>query len=118
MSTAAATLIPLDQASAGMVLAEALRDAHGAVLLPQGSTLSEASLASLRRRAVASCCVVGAAADPHELTQEVTHELAQQLARLRAARAARLERLFRHSGGFEAGATLLRLLGAYREQQP
>jgi len=112
MNRPAATVIPLDLASAGMVLAEALLDAHGSVLLPQGSTLSEASLASLRRRAIASCSVVAAAAaaDP------------QQLARARAARLERLQRLFRHSDACDADAdassALLRLLTAYRGQQP
>ena len=105
-ASAGATTIALDQACAGMVLAEALLDAHGGLLLPQGSTLSEASLASLRRRAIATCSVLGAVADP------------AQLARARAARLARLDQLFRHSGAAEAGATLWRLLITYREQQP
>jgi hypothetical protein len=111
MSRPHATVIPLELASAGMVLAEALLDAHGAMLLPQGSTLSESSLASLRRRAIASCSVVAAAAaaDP------------EQLARARAARLERLNRLFRHAAApdvqADAGAALLRLLVTYREQQ-
>ncbi|MYN21115.1 hypothetical protein GTP81_30705, partial [Rugamonas sp. FT107W] len=44
--------IDLQQAAEGMVLAAALLDAHGGVLLPQDATLTAATLASLRRRGV------------------------------------------------------------------
>ncbi len=100
--------VELDAASAGMVLAEALLDGHGTVLLPGGATLSEATLASLRRRGVEHCCVLEAAApaDPAEL------------ARLRQRDVERLARLFRHhpadDGGGGGGAELLRLLTGYR----
>jgi len=40
----AAKMLPIDQAEAGMVLADALRDAAGGVLLPQGATLTAAML--------------------------------------------------------------------------
>jgi hypothetical protein len=103
--------VELDAASAGMVLAEALLDGHGAVLLPSGATLSEATLASLRRRGVEHCCVLeaAAAADPAALARQRQHDVE------------RLARLFRHhpaeaAAGAEAGggAELLRLLTAYR----
>lgn len=96
-------LISLEQAAAGMVLAEALLDAHGGVLLPQGATLSEASLASLRRRGIASCSIaVEEAEDPQLLAQR--RERAMQ----------RLQHLFRHSAGIEDTPLLLQLLSDYR----
>lgn len=97
--------IGLEQAAEGMTLAAALLDAHGGVLLPQDATLTAATLASLRRRGVERCVVWSAAApaDPAEL------------ARARAQRLARLDRLFRHSAASDGGAALLERLRAYRE---
>lgn len=45
--------LPIDEALPGMMLADDVREAQGAVLLPKGATLSESALASLRRRGVA-----------------------------------------------------------------
>lgn len=99
--------VELDAAAAGMVLAEALLDGHGAVLLPSGATLSGATLASLRRRGVEHCSVLeeAAAPDPAALARRRQHDVE------------RLARLFRHHGagdGADGGAELLRLLTAYR----
>ncbi|QBE64506.1 hypothetical protein [Pseudoduganella lutea] len=44
--------LPLAQARAGMVLAGELRDAQGQLLLPHGTTLTPAMLASLARQGV------------------------------------------------------------------
>ena len=41
--------LPLAQARAGMVLSGELRDAHGQVLLPEGTILTPSMLASLGR---------------------------------------------------------------------
>jgi len=97
--------IDLQQAAEGMVLAAALLDAHGGVLLPQDATLTAATLASLRRRGIERC-VVWTAAEPVDPAA---------LARARAQQLARLERLFRHSAGSDGGAVLLAQLRAYRE---
>lgn len=51
MSAASRTL-SLDQAIPGSVLAADLLDAHGALLLPAGTTLSESLLASLAQRGI------------------------------------------------------------------
>lgn len=102
-----ASAVAIDDASAGMVLAAPLLDAHGALLLPAGTTLTDASLASLRRRGVEECSVAGpeeaeAAADP------------AALARQRDGAVQRLTKLFRHSADNEANAALLRKLTDYR----
>lgn len=96
--------IPIDDATAGMVLAEALCDPAGSVLLPAGATLTSATLNSLRRRGIESLGVVG----------ESAAEDAGASAAERERKCARLARLFRHSA--EAGATgeLLERLYRYR----
>ena len=44
--------LELDKVSAGMVLSDDLLDSQGQILLPQGTSLTEATLASLRRHDV------------------------------------------------------------------
>lgn len=98
--------IELERASAGMVLAADLSDANGGVLLPAGASLSEANLASLRRRGVRACLVRGAEAEAESGAR------ALELAR----RQQRLAHLFRASAGAEATPQLLRLLVDYRSR--
>ncbi|WP_317202943.1 hypothetical protein [Janthinobacterium sp.] len=97
-------LIDLEQARAGMLLADDLTDANGTVLLPGGAALTEANLASLRRRGIESCRVAEAEAQEDEAARAQRHALAQQ----------RLARLFRHSAEAEATPLLLHLLAAHR----
>lgn len=111
--------LALDQAAAGMVLADDLRDAGGALLLPAGAVLSEAVLAGLRRRGVAGCRVETAhpaeAAHPANAAEpaaEAEHAAPGSPRQERAQ--ARLRHLFRHSAGAGGAATLLRLLSDYR----
>lgn len=99
--------VELELARAGMVLAGALLDANGSVLLPDGATLTEANLASLRRRGVEACTVVLAAGESAE-------DPAARAARL-ARQQQRLARLFRRSAATEATPQLLQLLSTYRE---
>lgn len=98
--------IGLDQATAGMILAAALLDHHGGVLLPQDATLTDTMLAALQRRGVARCVVW----DADALTDAAS---AAAVARERAQRLQRLERLFRHSGDEPGNALLLAQLRAY-----
>ena len=94
--------VAIGAATAGMVLAQRLLDAHGEVLLPQGAALTEAVLASLRRRGI-DHLVVGAAVAQ-----------APQAAAAAALQLARLQRLFRKWPA-AAGAQLLRVaVTAYR----
>ncbi len=100
--------IDLGAARAGMVLACDLSDGHGTVLLPGGASLTEATLASLRRRGIETVNVLGQAAAPDEAALAAERERARL----------RLARLFRQSATEQASATLLQLLLAYRQQGP
>lgn len=97
--------IDLDAAGAGMVLAEALTDGHGTVLLPAGAVLSDSTLASLRRRGVEVCTIVA---------PEPDGEQEEDPAQASARALERLQRLFRHSAGTGATGLLLQLLATYR----
>jgi hypothetical protein len=101
-----ATLVALEDAEAGMVLAADLKDAGGAVLLPAGTALSEASLKSLARRGVEQVSVV--ADEPAETDEQKEAERLRQLGRL--------ERLFRHSAASGATGRLLGYLQRYRKE--
>ena len=99
--------ISMEQAQEGMVLAQALSDASGAVLLARGATLTAASLTALRRRNVERC---------HVVMDEAPDPAAQ--ARAEQERLRRLERLavlFRATPPGSAGAQLLALLQRYRQ---
>ena len=103
----ASQLIELDQARAGMVLAGDLKDANGGVLLPDGATLTDANLNSLRRRGIEHCMVLLDEA-------EAAEDPAARALRLEHARL-RLAKLFRGCAGDEASVLLLQLLTTYRE---
>lgn len=99
--------VPLEQAAEGAVLARALRDDHGAVLLAQGTVLTSASLAALRRRNIDHCWIV-----------ELSLDDAAGKAQLEAVRQRQLERLailFRGTPPGTAGADLQALLLRYRQ---
>lgn len=99
--------ISMEQAQEGMVLAQALSDASGAVLLARGATLTAASLTALRRRNVERCHVVmDEAPDP----AAQAHAEQERLRRLQ-----RLAVLFRATPPDSAGAELLALLQRYRQ---
>lgn len=79
--------LALDEVKAGMALAQEVRDAGGNCLLGQGAELSEATIASLRRRGVAHVMV----AVEETLTPE------QRAAREREVQD-RMDYLFRNAG--------------------
>lgn len=94
----------IDDALAGMVLAEPVLDG-GAVLLPAGATLSDATLSSLRRRGIDTLTIVspGQAADDASLVMSP-----EQVA-------LRIESLFRVSGGAGATNLLRELIKTHKE---
>lgn len=96
--------LPLDEIQPGAVLAEAVADARGTVLLPAGLSLTEAHLASLRRRDIAMLTVT-APPDPAEL------------ARRREKIRERVLHLFRHSADDPAAQALLQAVLAFRQEQ-
>jgi hypothetical protein len=100
--------IALDDATAGMVLAVDLCDDGGAVLLPAGATLSDASLKSLGRRGVETLSVQD---DELDGASGGAPSEAEQL-----RRCARLERLFRRSMGVGASAALFGYLQRFRKE--
>jgi len=99
--------IALEQAQEGMVLAQALNDAGGAVLLAEGATLTAASLAALRRRGVERCSIVAEEAPDPAARAHAEQELARRLERLAV--------LFRTTPPEGSGAQLLGLLQRYRQ---
>jgi hypothetical protein len=92
----------LDEAIAGMVLSREVQDGRGGVLLPSKTALTDALLTSLRRRGIATVCVVQDALSQDELN--AAHERVQQ----------RLISLFRKCGSDRIGATLLQQITVYR----
>ena len=99
--------ISIEQAEEGMVLAQALSDASGAVLLAQGATLTAANLTALRRRNVERCHIV---ADDEPDPAAQAHAEQERTRRLE-----RLAVLFRATPPDAAGAELLALLQRYRQ---
>ena len=99
--------IDIDSASGGMVLAADLHDSRGAVLLPAGATLSDATIVSLRRRGIEQLCVLAplAASSPADDAAAAAE---------RERQCERLQRLFRRSAG--ASDALLGQLLQYRRQ--
>ncbi len=84
-------VVPIQEAQAGMRLAEGVRNAAGAVLLTAGTELDDAALAGLCRRGIE--CLVVDQPDPRSET-----EIAEELARMEA----RVQHLFhRHLGNPE-----------------
>lgn len=94
--------IDLDDAVAGMTLADAVLDGHGDVLLPRGTVLADTTLKSLNRRGVEKLVVVNDDISEADLAAEREH--LQQ----------RLDRLFRKSAKEGASESLLQHVTHYR----
>lgn len=92
----------LDAVTPGMVLSDDLLDSHGQVLLPQGATLTEATLASLRRHAIDALPILCEPLSEAEVAAEQDRH--QQ----------RLTRLFRKHTNDEATALLLEYVTRFR----
>lgn len=94
--------LDLDEVLPGMILADALLDAHGEVLLPSGTVMTESSLQSLRRRGIDQLRVVN---------DQIS---AADLAAQREQQLQRLARLFRKSAQDGAAGLLLQHIIEYR----
>lgn len=94
--------LDLDDAVAGMTLAEPVLDGHGGMLLPRGTVLTDAMLLSVRRRGIDQLMVLDDAASDAELAQE-RERLKQRLALL-----------FRRCGNQGSSALLLRSIALYQ----
>jgi|EP01034_Spumella_vulgaris_P043168 hypothetical protein len=99
--------LPLGQVEAGMILSDELLDAHGHVLLPQGTVLTESMLALMPRHGIESLPI----ATVHQPSE------AEQAAG-RQQRLERIERVFRKndpdSDSDWATALLRRFVTDYR----
>jgi hypothetical protein len=98
--------LDLDEALPGMTLSEDILDAHGGMLLPRGTAITEATLLSLRRRGIDRLMVVNEALSAADLAAE--RERLQQ----------RLDRLFRNCRNQGAGDLLLQSVTQYRFGEP
>ena len=96
-------ILPLEQAAAGMTLAEDVKDGRS-VLLPKGTVLNAAQLSSLGRRGVTQLSVLCPAATPSPEEIEATR--------------ARLERLFRRVGDDDLSRALQRAVLDFRGGAP
>ena len=94
--------LDVDDAAAGMVLSEAVLDAHGGVLLPGATTLTDAMLTSLQRRGIDTVRVVND--DISEADLEAERERVQQ----------RLTVLFRQCNVDRTCQVLQQQIEAYR----
>ena len=94
--------IHIDDAAAGMVLADPLLDTHGGTLLPKGAELTQTVLQSLHRRGVEQLVIVDDSMSDEEVARE--KERAEQ----------RLARLFRHCTGQAGNDALRRCILRYR----
>lgn len=98
---------PLDQARPGDILAAAVTDDAGNVLLPAGLALTGAHLDSLRRRDITHLSLQ-APADPVDPAE---------LARQREAVRQRIMRLFRHTAAEPGSSALLHAVIRFRQEQ-
>lgn len=98
--------IPLDQATPGMVLAEAVHQKDGGLLLPGGVELGESHLASLLRRGVEEITIVAQQTEEELTASAAKREALQETARLQ------VQHLFRKS---EMNATTQALMQAVVE---
>ena len=96
---AASHTVEVGKIEPGAVLAEAVTDRAGAVLLPAGSVLDAADIAALVRRGVSLVRVCSP--DPAKLREQ------------REVLSARLDFLFRHAGDSPVARSLYRSVLAY-----
>jgi hypothetical protein len=94
--------VDTDDAQPGMILSEPVLDAHGTVLLPVATALTDSMLGSLLRRGIDKVFVVDDTISDEELEAE------------RQRVQVRLDRLFRHCTGKGASDLLRQRIADYR----
>lgn len=97
-------ILPLDGIQPGMILAEAVRDRLGNIMLTEGTSLTEVHLAALRQRGIASALIVPEREPP---TTEETEAF-------RKAIEARLQQIFRKTLDLPASRRLYEVVLQYR----
>lgn len=97
---AAHQLVSLDKATPGMTLSDAVLDQQGKVLLPEGTVLTESTIASLGRHDIATLAITVSGAVDTVIDA--------------AAITARLEHLFRGDPSGTANSLLQQYLADYR----
>ena len=97
--------LPLDEVEAGMVLADAVCDAKGTVLLPGGASLTDAALTGLGRRGIETLSVL--------VIPTLSDE---QLAARQTQIAQRLDHIFRLAGDDGAVRALKHQIGLYMQE--
>ena len=97
-------ILPLASLQPGMLLAEAIRDRLGNVMLTAGTALTESHLAALRQRGIASVMVVPERVPPSD----------EDIAAMRKSIEARLRHIFRKTLDCPGNRKLFETLLAYR----
>ncbi len=97
------SLVPITDVRPGATLAEALRDASGALLRPAGYVIAEADLENLQRRGIQTLVIV----TPRDPAEDM---------RLREAARARVLHIFRHSADAPEAQALLHAVLAFRQE--
>ena len=97
-------ILPLESLQPGMLLAEAVHDRHGNVMLTAGTALTEAHLAALYQRGIASVLVVPERVPPSD----------EEIAAMRQSIEERLRHIFRKTLDCPGNRTLFEVLLAYR----
>ena len=100
-------VLALETVQPGMIVADAVLDDGGRVLVPSGAEVSTSMLASLARREVASITV------EHEVEEDPALREAQRI-----ALTARLDELFRKAGDAPETRTLYEAVLAHRLENP
>ncbi len=101
--------IPLEQATPGMILAEAVRYHGGNTLLPRATILNENHLASLRQRGIKEISIISQhAGEESSVIDSATRLAMQEIIKHQ------VQHLFRRSGTDAATQALLRTVLEYR----
>lgn len=100
--------LPLDQAKPGMVLAEAVCQKDGGILLPCAVELGESHLASLLKRGIKEITIIAQQTEEDSATTLANREAMQEAARLQ------VQHLFRKSEMNATTEALMRTVLEFR----